>query len=77
MIVKSPQGIMCRSIALLSQYQDLNINEYWIVNPQTQDITILEMTATGYRDVRVSQRHETIASPTFPLLKLLVSEVFA
>jgi Uma2 family endonuclease len=64
-------------IAKRSQYQDLGINEYWIANPQTQDMTVLEMTATGYQEVGVFRGNEVIVSPNFPTFALQVSDVFA
>jgi Uma2 family endonuclease len=60
-----------------SQYQDLCINEYWIFNPQDQEMTVLTMTETGYQEVGVFRGEEAIVSPCFPDLLLHVGEVFA
>ena len=64
-------------VAKRSQYQDLGISEYWLVNPQPQDITILTMTATGYRVVGAFAGDSLAVSPSFPLLKLNANEIFA
>jgi Uma2 family endonuclease len=64
-------------IAKRSQHQDLGINEYWIVNPQDQEITVLTMPETGYQEVGVFRGDEAIVSPAFQALVLQVSEVFA
>jgi Uma2 family endonuclease len=64
-------------ISKRSQYQDLGINEYWIVNPQDQEITVLIMTETGYQEVGVFRGDEAIVSPAFPALVLQSKELFA
>ncbi len=64
-------------IAKRLQYQDLGIDEYWIVDPQTREILVLAMTATGYREVGVFQGDRPIGSPNFPMLGLNANEVFA
>ena len=38
-------------IAKRTQYQDCGIPEYWIVDPQTQTLLILELTGDVYREI--------------------------
>jgi Uma2 family endonuclease len=67
-------------IAKRSQYQDLGIDEYWIIDPQEKSVMVLEMTTTGFREVRIFSGVDAIASPTsptFPMLTLRVDEIFA
>lgn len=64
-------------IAKRSQYQDLGINEYWIVDPPEKTVTVLEMIATGYQEVGVFRGDESVSSPTFPMLVLQVDEIFS
>ncbi len=63
-------------IAKRSQYQDMGIGEYWIVDPQTQAITVLVMSESGYRDGGVFGGSRWVVSPSFPTLKLRSSDVF-
>ncbi|MFP4008976.1 MAG: Uma2 family endonuclease [Spirulinaceae cyanobacterium] len=63
-------------IAKRMQYQDCGIREYWIVDPQTQTILILELTETGYREVGNFSNDDLIQSPGFSNLNLSVSAIF-
>jgi Uma2 family endonuclease len=64
-------------IAKRSQYQDLGIDEYWIVDPQNKSATVLAMTTTGYEEIGVFAGAAAIESPLFPTLLLRVDEIFA
>jgi Uma2 family endonuclease len=63
-------------IAKRSQYQDCGIPEYWLVDPQLQAITVLAITAQGYRDMGVFRGQTPVRSPAFPELNLTPEEVF-
>ncbi len=64
-------------IAKRIQYQDCRIPEYWIVDPQTQKILVLELTGDIYTEVGSFSNDDLIPSPGFKELKLKVSQVFA
>jgi Uma2 family endonuclease len=64
-------------IAKRQQYEDLGIPEYWIVDPQTRTVTVLELRSEEYGEVGVFTNSDQILSPTFPELDLTVDRVFA
>jgi Uma2 family endonuclease len=63
-------------IAKKLQYQDCSIPEYWIVDPQTQTILVLELTGDTYREIGNFTNDDLVASPGLKELNLKVSEVF-
>jgi Uma2 family endonuclease len=64
-------------IAKRSQYQDLSIPEYWLVDPQEQTILILELTEATYTEAHTFRGNEGIRSPQFGILDLTVSQILA
>ncbi|MEM9275773.1 MAG: Uma2 family endonuclease [Cyanobacteria bacterium P01_F01_bin.143] len=63
-------------IAKRMQYQDSGIPEYWIVDPQTKTVIVLELKADTYIEVGNFSNDDLIQSSKFKELKLKVSEVF-
>jgi Uma2 family endonuclease len=63
-------------IAKKLQYQDCGIPEYWIVDPQTQTILVLELTGDTYREIGNFTNDDLVVSPGLKELNLKVSEVF-
>lgn len=63
-------------IAKRSQYQDCEIPEYWIVDPQTQTILVLELQGNMYTAIGTFSNNDLVKSPLFSQLNLKVSEVF-
>jgi Uma2 family endonuclease len=63
-------------IAKRSQYQDCEIPEYWIVDPQTQTILVLELQGNIYTTIGTFNHNDLVKSPLFSQLNLKVSEVF-
>ena len=63
-------------IAKKMQYQDCGIPEYWIVDPQTQTILVLELRVNIYIELGSFTNNDLLLSPGFRELNLRVSEVF-
>ncbi len=62
-------------IAKRVQYQDCCIPEYWIVDPQTETILVLELKEDTYTEVGNFSNDDLIKSPKFPEINLKVSEI--
>ncbi|NEQ87512.1 MAG: Uma2 family endonuclease [Moorea sp. SIO2I5] len=63
-------------IAKRVQYQDCAIPEYWIVDPESQTILVLELKGKNYTEVGRFSGDELVLSPGFKDINLKVSEVF-
>ena len=63
-------------IAKRIQYQDCGIPEYWIVDPETQNILVLELTGKSYIEIGSFSGNDLVLSPRFKLINLIVSAVF-
>ena len=63
-------------IAKRIQYQDCGIPEYWIVDPETKTILVLELKGNTYTEVGSFSGDELVLSPGFKDITLKVSEVF-
>ncbi|QYX30239.1 Uma2 family endonuclease [Sphaerospermopsis torques-reginae] len=57
-----------------SEYAARGIPEYWIVDPITQKVTVLEW-VEGFYDEQVYENDSLIVSPIFPELKLTAAQV--
>ncbi len=62
-------------IAKRQQYQDCGIPEYWIVDPHTQKILILELQNSFYQEVGTFSQNDRLPSPNFPEFNLTAAEV--
>jgi Uma2 family endonuclease len=62
-------------VAKRSQYQDLGIPEYWLIDPPQQQITILELQNGVYVEAGLFQNQDAILSPNFPELKLTAEQI--
>lgn len=63
-------------VAKRIQYQDCGIPEYWIVDPQTQRILVLELQGNSYTELGSFSGDDVVVSPGFNELNLNVSQVF-
>ncbi|NES02384.1 MAG: Uma2 family endonuclease [Okeania sp. SIO2F4] len=63
-------------IAKRIQYQDCGIPEYWIVDPETQSILVLELTGKIYAEVGNFSGNDLVLSPGFRSINLKVYAVF-
>ena len=57
------------------QYQDIDIPEYWIVDPDARQVTVLHLDGDTYADVGVFRREDAIVSVEVPDVALTVAEV--
>jgi Uma2 family endonuclease len=58
------------------QYAARGIPEYWLIDPETQMVTVLQLQNSHYGEVGVFQGDETINSLTLPDLQLTPVQVF-
>lgn len=63
-------------IAKRIQYQDREIPEYWIVDPQLETVLILELTSNVYTEFNTFKGENRICSPLFGELELTTSQIF-
>ena len=62
-------------IAKRRQYEDIDIGEYWIVDPDLKQVTVLAMQNDQYEEIGVFRDQQRLTSPTFTSLKLSVDTV--
>lgn len=63
-------------VAKRTQYQDCRIPEYWIIDPETQTILVLELVGDTYRELGSFAGDEPVRSPQFSRLNLKASRLF-
>jgi len=57
-------------------YAEAQVPEYWIVNPQTQTVTILRLSGKAYEEAGIYRRGQLATSVLRPELSVAVAEVF-
>jgi Uma2 family endonuclease len=57
-------------------YAEGRVPEYWIVNPQTETITVLRLCADAYEETGIYRRGESAASTLLPGFSVAVAAVF-
>ncbi|NJP10622.1 MAG: Uma2 family endonuclease [Leptolyngbyaceae cyanobacterium RU_5_1] len=57
------------------QYAQLGIPEYWLIDPEQQRVTVLELKAGHYAEVGTFQGSDAILSPTFSNLQLTANQI--
>ncbi|WP_375480108.1 Uma2 family endonuclease [uncultured Nostoc sp.] len=63
-------------IAKRSQYQDCGIPEYWIIDPETKTILILELIDKTYTEIGNFVGSNLVVSPQLGQLNFKVSQIF-
>lgn len=59
-----------------NQYAARGIPEYWLVDPEQQRVTVLELKDEVYVEVGAFREGDRILSPTFTALQLTVGQLF-
>jgi Uma2 family endonuclease len=59
------------------QYANIGIPEYWIINPQSQTVTVLALAQDTYVELGQFMGDDQLISPTFPDLALTPAAIFA
>ena len=62
-------------VAKRRQYEDIGVNEYWIVDPSLRQITVLIMQAGSYEEAGVFKGAQIVKSPTFPKWAIAASTI--
>jgi Uma2 family endonuclease len=57
-------------------YAEARVPEYWIVNPQTETITVLRLGQNAYEEAGIYRRGESAISVSRPEFSVAVAEVF-
>ena len=63
-------------VAKRMQYENCSIPEYWIIDPNSQTILILELSEGKYREVGNFTNESGLVSPQFPTLELTPAQIF-
>jgi Uma2 family endonuclease len=63
-------------VAKRLQYQDCGIPEYWIIDPETRTILVLELVGKIYREIGNFTSEDLVLSPQFSQLNLKVAQIF-
>jgi Uma2 family endonuclease len=63
-------------IAKRLQYQDCGIPEYWIIDPQSKSILVLELINEIYHEIGIFSGDDLVISPQFNSLNLKVAQIF-
>ncbi len=58
------------------QYAACDIPEYWLIDPDAQTVTVLQLQDGAYAEMSVAQGSGAISSPEFPELSLTADQLF-
>jgi len=58
------------------QYEDIGVPEYWIVDPQEQQVTVLQLQGESYVEVGAFVGEEAIVSVQVPEVVITAAQVF-
>ncbi|HEV2948898.1 MAG TPA: Uma2 family endonuclease [Gemmataceae bacterium] len=59
-----------------TDYAEAHVKEYWIVNPLTETITVLQLRGDAYEEAGTFRRGQSAASILMPEFSVAVAEVF-
>ncbi|NER00833.1 MAG: Uma2 family endonuclease, partial [Cyanothece sp. SIO2G6] len=64
-------------VAKRHQYEDVGIPEYWIANPQTEEILVLELVSGSYQERATFKDGDRLSSSQLGELSITAADVFA
>lgn len=64
-------------VAKRMQYQDRGIPEYWIVDPQQENVLVLALTDAIYTEINTFQGNEFVRSPQLGELTITAAQIIA
>jgi Uma2 family endonuclease len=59
----------------LAQYQEIGVEEYWIVDSKMQKVTVFHLEATGYQKIGEFQGKQFVPCRTHPPLSLTAEQI--
>lgn len=63
-------------VAKRTQYEDLDIPEYWIVNPQEQTVSVFTLQDDRYGEAQVLTDRDRLTTAQIPTLDLAIADLF-
>ena len=57
-------------------YARFGVNEYWVVDPESETLIVWQLTAEGYVEVGAFRAGDTYQSPLCPTIPLAIAECF-
>ena len=64
-------------VAKRSQYEDLGIPDYWIIDPQAQTVSVFILQSGRYAEAQVFTDRDRLTSAQMPTLDIAIADLFA
>ncbi|MEM8716031.1 MAG: Uma2 family endonuclease [Cyanobacteria bacterium P01_G01_bin.4] len=64
-------------VAKRSQYEDLGIPDYWIIDPQAQTVSVFILQSGRYAEAQVLTDRDRLTSAQMPTLDIAIADLFA
>jgi len=63
-------------VAKRTQYENLSIPEYWIIDPQEQTVAVFTLQGDRYLEAKILTDRDRLSSPQLPTLDLAIADLF-
>jgi len=63
-------------VAKRTQYENLSIPEYWIIDPQEQTVAVFTLQGDRYVEAKILTDRDRLSSPQLPTLDLAIADLF-